>query len=413
MHVIDGKVVERFSQKDYLVYMQLRFPQFTTPIDLSAISSIETDPSTGSIHTVTASVTNPLIPEDTTGHYTRCNLELQGWVFVPQFDDNGSTKSVTTSFISYVDYGFTVPPSTSRSLKSEASLYVSQVQDYLVQHGCPPYVRRIAGKIIKEEYSITAKAYEITYIVKHEPSGGNRKQQPGAISSWCTDIRIPPSNRRSGLEIQVSPTEGVRVEMTTDYSSLRLYSIDPFMDGKIVIVSMTDSAITASKMGPRFTLNGEVLIPRLMVVSQTSKDAASSTPDILQPLPPVDPLPTPRDTVTVANGTPGTKTEVVSTQEVKEDQPHKVSSDSTQAALTTLPEQQQAAAEQKAATESHTLLSTTEKAHQRRGSDVSHDDFSVASSTHRHAIIPNGYAIVPQSLEVSISARLPKNHDRM
>jgi hypothetical protein len=49
MHVIDGKIVERFSQKDYLVYLQLRFPQFTTPIDLSAISSIETDPTTGSI----------------------------------------------------------------------------------------------------------------------------------------------------------------------------------------------------------------------------------------------------------------------------------------------------------------------------------------------------------------------------
>ncbi|KAG2177869.1 hypothetical protein INT43_003116 [Umbelopsis isabellina] len=400
MHVIDGKVVERFSQKDYLVYLQLRFPQFTTPIDLSAISSIETDPTTGSIHTVTASVSNPLIPEDTTGHYTRCNLEMQGWVFVPQFDQNGNTKSVTTSFISYVDYGFSVPPSTSRSLKSEASLYVSQVQDYLVQHGCPPYVRRIAGKIIKEEYSITAQAYEITYIVKHEPSGGNRKQQPGAISSWCTDIRIPPSNRQSGLEIQVSPTEGVRVEMTTDYSSLRLYSIDPFMDGKIVIVSMTEPAITASKMGPKFTLNGEVLIPRLMVVSQVSKEAASSTPDILQPLPPVDPLPTPRDTVTMANGTPSTKTEVASTQEAKDEQPHKVLNDLAQAALTTSPEQQHAA-EQKTATESHTLLSTTEKAHNRRGSDVSHDDFSVASSTHRHAIIPNGYAIVPQSLEHS------------
>ncbi|CAM0141276.1 unnamed protein product [Umbelopsis sp. WA50703] len=400
MHVIDGKIVERFSQKDYLVYLQLRFPQFTTPIDLSAISSIETDPTTGSIHTVTASVTNPLIPEDTTGHYTRCNLDMQGWVFVPQFDENGSTISVTTSFISYVDYGFSIPPATSRSLKSEASLYVSQVQDYLAQHGCPPYVRRIAGKIIKEEYSSTAKAYEITYIVKHEPSGGSRKQPPGAISSWCTDIRIPPAGRRSGLEIQVSPTDGIRVEMTTDYSSLRLYSIDPFMDGKIVIVSMNDP-VTSSKAGPKFTLNGEVLIPRLMVVSQTSKDAAASTPDILQPLPPVDPLPTPRDPVTVAAETSGSKTEVVSSQEAKDEQIEKSLNDSSQPAVVASSEQQQAT-EQKPVTESHALLSTTEKAHHRRGSDLSHDDFSVASSTHRHAIIPNGYAIVPQTSEVSI-----------
>lgn len=47
-----------------------------------------------------------------------------------------------------------------------------------------------------------------------------------------------------------------------------------------------------------------------------------------------------------------------------------------------------------------------DKSHIRRGSDLSHDNFSVASSTHRHALVPSGYAIVPQSPQVS---HLPRN----
>lgn len=311
LHVIDGKIVERFSQKDYLIYLQLRFPQFASPIDLSAISSIETDPATGAIYTVIASVVDPLLPEDTTGQYNRCNLDMQGWVFVPKFDDSGATISVATSFISYIDYGFSLPAAAIRSLKSEASLCVNQIQDYLLHHGCPPYVRRIAGKIIKEDFNCTAKTYEITYIVKHEPSGSRRKQQAGAISSWCTDIRIPPAHRRAGLELQISPTDGIRVEMTTDHSSLRIYSVEPYMDGKVVIVSMAEPAIAGTK-NPKFTLNGEILVPRLMVVSHQAKET-SSTPDILQPQPPHDPVPTQHEVDrSTSTESPGTKTEVLS-----------------------------------------------------------------------------------------------------
>lgn len=334
MHVIDGKIVERFSQKDYLIYLQLRFPQFATPIDVSAISSIETDPATGAIHTAIASVVDPLLPEDTTGQYSRSNLDMQGWVFVPQFDENGTTISVATSFISYIDYGFSLPSAAIRSLKSEASLCVTQIQDYLVQHGCPPYVRRIAGKIIKEDFNCTAKTYEITYIVKHEPSGSRRKQQAGAISSWCTDIRIPPAHRQTGLELQISPTDGIRVEMTTDHSSLRIYSVEAYMDGKVVIVSMSEPASAGSKNPAKFTLNGEVLVPRLMVVSQQAKDA-SPTPDILQPHPPLDPVPTQRDAVdrTSVTESPGTKTEVLTLHDEATDiRNRKNSADSTHSA---------------------------------------------------------------------------------
>jgi hypothetical protein len=315
LHVIDGRIVERFSQKDYLIYLQLRFPQFATPIDLSAISTIETDPASGAIHTLITSVTDPLLPEDTTGKYSRCNLDLQGWVFTPQFDDNGVTMAVSASFISYVDYGFSLPSAAIRSLKSESSLYVAQVQDYLVQHGCPPYVRRVAGKIIKEDFNCTAKSYEITYIVKHDASGSRRKQQPGAISSWCTDIRIPPASRKSGLQVQVSPSDGIRVEMTTDHASLRIYSVEPYMDGKVVILTMEDHVSGGANASGKFTLNGEPLVPRLMVVSQQTKDT-SSTPDILQPQPPVDPVPSSRevDKIPVPES-PGTKTEILNVQD--------------------------------------------------------------------------------------------------
>jgi hypothetical protein len=49
-----------------------------------------------------------------------------------------------------------------------------------------------------------------------------------------------------------------------------------------------------------------------------------------------------------------------------------------------------------------TLNQNSEKSHHRRGSDLSHDNFSVASSTHRHALVPSGYAIVPHSPQVSL-----------
>jgi hypothetical protein len=189
------------------------------------------------------------------------------------------------------------------------------VQDYLVQHGCPPYVRRVAGKIIKEDFNCTAKSYEITYIVKHDASGSRRKQQPGAISSWCTDIRIPPASRKSGLQVQVSPSDGIRVEMTTDHASLRIYSVEPYMDGKVVILTMEDHVSGGANASGKFTLNGEPLVPRLMVVSQQTKDT-SSTPDILQPQPPVDPVPSSRevDKIPVPES-PGTKTEILNVQD--------------------------------------------------------------------------------------------------
>ncbi|KAG2188026.1 hypothetical protein INT44_000777 [Umbelopsis vinacea] len=394
LHVIDGRIVERFSQKDYLVYLQLRFPQFATPIDVCAISTIETDPASGAIHTLITSVADPLLPEDTTGKYSRCNLDLQGWVFVPQFDENGITMSVNASFISYVDYGFSLPSAAIRSLKSESSLYVAQVQDYLVQHGCPPYVRRVAGKIIKEDFNCTAKSYEITYIVKHDASGSRRKQQPGAISSWCTDIRIPPASRKAGLQVQVSPSDGIRVEMTTDHASLRIYSIEPYMDGKVVILTMEDHINGGTNA--KFTLNGEALVPRLMVVSQQTKDT-SSTPDILQPQPPVDPVPSSREVdKTPVPESPGTKTEVLNVHdEISGLRNRKNSADSTHSSAA--PSQSDMAEPKSLFETSQTSQHGSDKSHIRRGSDLSHDNFSVASSTHRHALVPSGYAIVPQS----------------
>jgi hypothetical protein len=223
--------------------------------------------------------------------------------------------SVNASFISYVDYGFSLPSAAIRSLKSESSLYVAQVQEYLTQHGCPPYVRRVAGKIIKEDFNCTAKSYEITYIVKHEASGSRRKQQPGAISSWCTDIRIPPASRKTGLQVQISPSDGIKVEMTTDHASLRIYSVEPYMDGKVVILTLEEPVNGASNASTKFTLNGEPLVPRLMVVPQQVKETPS-TPDILQPQPPIDPVPTNREVdKTPVTESPGTKTEVLNVED--------------------------------------------------------------------------------------------------
>lgn len=247
--------MERFSQKEYLVYIQARsiFPIHSR--DFSLLTTIDSDPSTGAVHVATASVSDSLIPE--TKEHVRGRILVYGWVLEPVKNNQGKPAGVKTTFISHMELeGATpLPPAIIRLLTNEMPACVDRVQWYLRQHGCPPYIRRVAGKITQETFDSRDKVYRVTYIVKHAPS---RRRQQGPMDNqlWCTDIRTHPSMYASGFNVDLVPSDGVRVELRADEMGIRIYTMQASLDGQTVTVTLTPSPPGSE---PEYLCNGQPL----------------------------------------------------------------------------------------------------------------------------------------------------------
>lgn len=259
-----GDIVERFSQKDYLVRWIVKGGG-----NYTVTSTIETDTTLGTIYTASTSVEDAHVAPGT------LQMRLYGWIFVPIKDDQGR-RCVKTSIIWDSAGCFTSNP-------------MSRLGRFLSNSGCPPYIRRVAGKVLHEELlmvnddsstaggdddddgmdgnedndsnvglsnSTLEKArkpiYSIKYVVKHEPSHSYRARKSNPERNWCTDIRIHSSSMFPfGFEVSVSPTSGTRVDVSEQH--IKIFTTSPEMEGKQVSVT-----VVTSHSG-RVTCNGALL----------------------------------------------------------------------------------------------------------------------------------------------------------
>lgn len=223
-------------------------------IDISGITSIETDPITGTVYTATTSITDAQIPS--TPHRIRHFTDLYGWVFRPTLDKHGRTLSVATSFVC-----------------NASLLYgneVANIRNYLSTHGCPPYIRRVAGKVVQESFQDAI--YEVTFIAKHQPSHSYRARK--TTTQWCTDIRFHRSMFEKGIVVEVRPLGVARVQVLKEH--VKVYTTDETVDGKQV--SLTLKPYTEEEINKEGTLvfrsQGEP--PQLVSVAAAAASSSSS-----------------------------------------------------------------------------------------------------------------------------------------
>ncbi|CAO3637027.1 unnamed protein product [Cunninghamella echinulata] len=233
-HFEKGKIVERFSQKEYLVYLQM---QSIFPIqsrDFAVLTHIESDSISGTIHVISSTVSDSLIPE--TEEHIRGKLLLYGWTFQTIKNNQGQRLGVNMTFISHMDLSGTIPLPSSiiRLLTSEVPSSVLRVQQFMVSVGCPPYIRRVAGKVMDEDYDLETCQYTMSYIAKHSPS----KQHQQNEQNWCTDIRIHASIYKYGFNITTSPSLGVRTVVRPDNAGVRIYTENESLNGTVILVKI-------------------------------------------------------------------------------------------------------------------------------------------------------------------------------
>ncbi|KAG1153640.1 hypothetical protein G6F37_010173 [Rhizopus arrhizus] len=235
-----GEMVERFSQKDYLVRWHLRDNQLHPSLntDISAITTIETDPVNGTVYTAAVSVNDSSIPADKTGDLIRAHMDLYGWMFRPNLDDQGRTVSVDTQFVCNLDLTHAVPKAHLERLLDASMQSIDNLQKYLNQYGCPPYIRRVAGKVIAESFDALTNEYRMVYTVKHQPSSSYRSRKRRDTNHWCTDIRIHKDMFPHGLDVHVLPDNLVRCEVLVKHQMIKIFTIDPSVDGKEVTLTL-------------------------------------------------------------------------------------------------------------------------------------------------------------------------------
>lgn len=235
-----GEMVERFSQKDYLVRWHLRDNQLHPSLntDISAITTIETDPVNGTVYTAAVSVNDSSIPADKTGDLIRAHMDLYGWMFRPNLDDQGRTVSVDTQFVCNLDLAHAVPKTHLEKVLDASMQSIDNLQKYLNQYGCPPYIRRVAGKVMAESFNALTNEYRMVYTVKHQPSNSYRSRKRRDTNHWCTDIRIHKDMFPHGLDVHVLPDNLVRCEVLVKHQMIKIFTIDPSVDGKEVTLTL-------------------------------------------------------------------------------------------------------------------------------------------------------------------------------
>ncbi|KAI8374311.1 uncharacterized protein BYT42DRAFT_399572 [Radiomyces spectabilis] len=262
-----GEIVERFSQKEYLMHTQMKsvFPIHTR--DFALLTTIESDAISGTIHVASTSVSDNLVLETKTN--IRGRMLIYGWVLQPEKNDMGKLLGIKTTFICHMDLGgdMPLPPAIIRLLTTEVPACLDHVQWYLRQHGCPPYIRRVAGKVREEIFDSKTKTYRITYTAKHEPS---RQHQTNRLL-WCTDIRTHASMYANGYHIVTRPSDGVRVELRADLMGIRVYTDKESLDGQRVEVQIIPNTECPPGQIAQFSCNEQPLkLPPGMVCAGSS-----------------------------------------------------------------------------------------------------------------------------------------------
>lgn len=228
-------------------------------VDLSAITSIETDAITGTVYEATTSVMDDQIPPDESGHCLRAYTDLYGWVFRPSFDESGRTVCVQVSFVcSQLDFRVAIPSQMRQSWIDKSLQSISHLNDYLNQYGCPPYIRRVAGKVLEEDFDTLTNRYEIVFIAKHQPSSSYRaRKQNTSNTVWCTDIRFHEAMYAHGLDIYVKPDNVSKVQVSFSQKSIKIFTTTGDIDGKTI--SFTLVSLSGQHHSNTYRINGRML----------------------------------------------------------------------------------------------------------------------------------------------------------
>ncbi|KAL0085231.1 hypothetical protein J3Q64DRAFT_1699516 [Phycomyces blakesleeanus] len=232
----NGHIVERFSQKEYLVHWFLKNKEIAE--DISAITSIDTDVTSGAVYTATTSVLDTQVPEDGSGKYKRVHMHLYGWKFLPHVNERGRTQSVTVTLV----YSTNAAALLNSPIDTYPRTCVRNACNYIEQKGFPPYIRRVAGKVIEEVFVSDTKVYKICYIAKHEPSSSYRARKGNTPGTWCTEIRFHNSMYPDGVQIQAEPANETRVELVKETSVVKIYTTQPTIEGKNVTITIRPTA---------------------------------------------------------------------------------------------------------------------------------------------------------------------------
>ncbi|CEP10163.1 hypothetical protein [Parasitella parasitica] len=259
-----GQTIERFSQKEYLVQWYLGGLLSMASVDLSAITSIETDPITGTVYTASTSVTDQQIPPDDAGHCIRAYTDLYGWVFRPKFDKHGRTVQVAVSFICNMDFKYALPQHVVQSWVDTSLQSIAHMHRYLLQYGCPPYIRRVAGKVVQEGFDALTNGYQITFIAKHQASNAYRARKQSSASLWCTDIRVHRAMFPHGLDIKITPENMARVQVSSkDQKSIKIFTTNEAIDGKQLSFALSPLYHNEATDCTTYRYNGQLFTQQL------------------------------------------------------------------------------------------------------------------------------------------------------
>lgn len=256
-------------------------------VDLSAITSIETDPITGTVYTATTSVTDQQVPPDEVSHRIRAYTDLYGWVFRPKFDKHGRTVQVAVSFVCNMDFKYALPQHVLQTWMDTSLQSITHMHHYLTQYGCPPYIRRVAGKVVQEGFDALTNNYQVVFIAKHQPSNSYRARKQNQNSSlWCTDIRFHRTMFPHGLDIKIVPENVARVQISPkEQKSIKIFTTDATIDGKQVTFTLTPLYHSEATHYTTYKYNGELFTqqqPQAILDNSSKSDGettASSEPN--------------------------------------------------------------------------------------------------------------------------------------
>ncbi|CEP08703.1 hypothetical protein [Parasitella parasitica] len=286
-----GEIVERFSQKEYLVYTQIKSLFPIQSRDFSVLTCIESVAATGAVYIGSISVEDDMIPENS--RHIRGTLFAYGWALKPitlAKDDNKWKMGVQVTFIAHMNMGrssagtttpqqhLPLPSAIVRLLTTQTC--AASIQAYLTANGCPPYVRRVAGKITFEAFDVENHQYTVHFIAKHAPSlrrhqQQQQQQQKQSIinSMWCTDIRAHHSMYPLGYTVETN--QNVRVDIRPNVG-LRIYTENDNLDGQMVQLVISKHT-TGNK--PQFFCNGMEVCAEQKVAQQPQDIAKKALMD--------------------------------------------------------------------------------------------------------------------------------------
>ncbi|KAI8990784.1 hypothetical protein BDF20DRAFT_908634 [Mycotypha africana] len=311
----NARRMDRFSQKDYLEQWILKHANTAVSLpsmDMAVITSLETDPVTGTVYAASTSVDDPQLPppfnfRNTIQNCIRTETDLYGWVFRPlskkkqqRHGDDNAVSSIHVSFICNMNFNYNFSNQVLQAWINASYRSISQLKHYLDHYGCPPYIRRVAGKVIKEEFDPFKKRCQIKYIAKHQPSDSyrqrkerrqqqqkpnhNNKSASAATASWCTDVRFDRQMYPTGVDICITPASATHIQVSTKgQTSVKIFTIDESIEGEEVTFSMlplVSEPVSASNgnvpLHTRYAING-TLFPQTKRMANATVAATTAT----------------------------------------------------------------------------------------------------------------------------------------